>query len=249
VSDLAEFTRPIAGFSAKPESYKIKVFGWFLHSHGRKEHFSAAALNECFDKVHMSRPTNIHSLLSRMCGSRPATLLRDSRGYRLSATGRAEIENLLPVRSTSVVTTALLTDLADRIVDTNQRKFLDECLICFKNQAYRSAIVMAWNLAFSDVLDRILAGDLAKFNAQLVKVVHKSAPIGRRSDFEDYKESKVIEVARGAGILSASSAKVLSEKLNKRNAAAHPSSIVVASVTAEEVIHDLVENIILNPTL
>ena len=109
---------------------------------------------------------------------------------------------------------------------------------------------MAWNLAYNHVLDYILEpARLAKFNAQRAKAFAKDKEVTKRSDFEDYKESRVLEIARGADILSAGTYKVLNEKLGKRNTAAHPSLIVVGNVTAEEVIHDLVENVILRASL
>lgn len=226
----------------------IEVFAWYLHEIEQKDRFQTTDLGFCFDVVHAPRPSALSTSLTRLCDKKPARLIKDSKGYRLAAHVRTEMSALLPVRATSVKTTQLLNGLLDRVNDTAQKTFLAETLTCFKYHAYRASIVMAWNLAFSDVLDRILANHLAEFNAQLLKVVQKSTAITKRSDFEDYKESKIIEVARGAGIFSASTAKILTEKLNKRNTAAHPSTVTVLAVTAEEVIADLVENIILRPT-
>lgn len=249
MSNAPSFVAGVAGFEQKHESEKVLVFGWFLHTARALDRFAPADLNACFDECHLPRPSNIHRVLARMCESRPPSLLRDGRGYRLTSHARSHLERELPARATTVLATELLRSVAARVTEPIKKQFLEETLTCFKHQAYRAAIVMAWNLAYSDVLDRILTGDLARFNAQLPKVLPKAAPIGKRSDFEDHKESKILEVARGAGDLSASSYRVMTEKLNKRNLAAHPSSVVIGPVQAEEVICDLVENILLRPVL
>lgn len=249
MTTLDEFTQDIPDFDAKSAPEKVEIFGWYLHEVKQQDRFSGAHINACFDAVHLQRPANTHAVLGKLCDRKPARLLKDARGYRLAAATRTELGQTFQVRQSSVKTTTLLDGLATRVTDPAQVTFLAETLTCFKNEAYRAAIVMAWNLAFSDVLDRILTLHLAAFNAQRAKAFAKMTEVTKRSDFEDYQESRVIEIARGAGILSASSQKILKEKLDKRNTAAHPSVVVVNSVTAEEVIHDLVENIILRSPL
>ena len=249
MSDVGAFIERIPAFALKPAAYKLEAFGWFLHTARQKDRFAPGDLNECFDAANLPRPSNIHRVLQRMAEGKSASLLRDTRGYRLSAGARARLGEQLPARAATVAITDLLNALAARVTDPIKKQFLSETLTCFKHQAYRASIVMAWNLAYSDVLDRILATDLARFNVQLLKVATKASAITRREDFEDFKESKILEVARGAGDLSASSFKILSEKLTKRNLAAHPSNIDIGMMQAEEVIDDLVKNILLRPAL
>lgn len=246
---LASFIRHFPDFSTKALTYKIKVFAWYLHEEQQQERFLGADLNKCFDEVHLARPSNTGAMLRGMANTNPKQVLRDSKGYRLSASSRDEMARQFPVRETAAQATGLLRALEARMTNSYQRTYLAETLVCFGNGAYRASIVMAWNLAYSHVCDYIFDNALAKFNAQLKIVRPKADPVVKRSDFEDLKESTVVEVARGASILSAASAKTLNEKLGKRNTAAHPSSTVVKSVTAEEVVHDLVENILLRSVL
>lgn len=248
MSDLTHFVEPIAGFADKVAPFKVEVFAWFLHEIKHKQTFLAVEIATCFDEVHSPRPPSLSTVLTRLCEKRPARLIKDAKGYRLSAQAREEMGKCLPVRAASVKTTQILNGLLDRISDPAQKIFLAETLACFKHGAYRASIVMVWNLAFSEVLDRIVSEHLAEFNAQLTKVLPKASPPSKRADFEDLKESKIIEIAKGAGILSGSTAKILAEKLVKRNTAAHPSTVTVLPVTAEEVIADLVENVILRTT-
>ncbi len=246
---IEAFIHPLGDISKLPLTTKIKIFGWYIHEVVGQQRFSSREINACFDAVHIARPTNTSSMLRGMTLTRPQQTLRDAKGFRLSSSSRAEMAQALPVRPTAVLATGLLKGLVERVNEPAQKTFLLETLVCFTNEAYRAAIVMAWNLAYSHVCDYIYTKHLAAFNAQLKIVKPKSGPIVKPSDFEDHRESTVIEVARGASILSAASAKTLTEKLNKRNTAAHPSSTIVKSVTAEEVIHDLVENILLRAVL
>jgi hypothetical protein len=248
VSDILDFVEPISDFSLKSAPFMIEAFAWYLHEVQKQERVSTGDLAICFEKAHIPKPANIAASLAKLCGRKPARFIRDSKGYRLSVHSRKEFGELLPVRATSVKATRVLTELLIRVTEPNQKAFLQETIICFKHHAYRAAIVMAWNLAYSDVLDRIFASHLQAFNSQIGTYGFKNA-IQKRSDFSDMKESQIIALARAAKVLSKESMKILEEKLNKRNTAAHPSTVIVGVTTAEEVIFDLVENILLKSVI
>jgi hypothetical protein len=244
VKGLISFVERIKGFNEKSLGFKIEIFSWYFHQIAGKERFSPSDILPCFDLLHLPRPSNIHGQLNALCNKKPARLLRDSSGYRLSATVRGELQRYIPVREYAGLTNTMLSDLIPKITDSAQRSFLTETVICYNHGAYRAAIVMAWNLTFSHVCDKIFQHNLLEFNSQLLKILPKASVVSKRSNFEELKESKIIEIARGAGIVSATNSKILKEKLDKRNAAAHPSVAKISAVTAEEVIHDLVENIL-----
>lgn len=248
MTDLEHFVEPIADFYKRPAPFMVEVFAWYLHEVKLKERFSTADIGACFDEAHINRPGNIAAVIAKLVAKKPARVIRDTSGFRLHADARRQLGNLLPIRATSVKTTRVLNDLLAKVADPAQRAFLNETLVCFKNQAYRASIVMAWNLAFSEVLDRFLASHLTAFNAQVGSHGFKH-PITARVDFELLKESQVIAIARSAHIIGKETVKTLEEKLNKRNTAAHPSTVTVGAPTAEEVIFDLVENILLKPVL
>jgi hypothetical protein len=248
LTDLERFVEPIEGFSSKSAPYIVEVFAWYLHEIKQKERFQTADLGPCFDAVHIARPPNISMVITRLREKSPPRLIKDTRGFRLHQTARRELSAALPQRTTTVATTTLLNNLLARINDPAQKTFLTETLACFKQHAYRAAVIMAWNLAFSDMLDRIMTTHLTAFNKG-VGTHNLKKPITHRVDFEKLKESEVIKIATAAGILGKESVKTLEEKLGKRNTAAHPSTVVVSVATAEEVIFDLVENIVLRPVL
>jgi hypothetical protein len=96
---------------------------------------------------------------------------------------------------------------------------------------------------------RILADGkrLSDFNTSLPTKFPKKAStkVSRIEDFEELKEADVIEVCRTANLISKNIIEILSEKLKRRNLAAHPSQVVVAQHQANEAISDLVNNVIL----
>lgn len=248
MKDITQFLEPLPDFSQRSAPFQIEAFAWFLHEVRHADYFSTADIRSCFEAAHVSPPANIAASIAKLESKKPARILRSAVGFRLSKDARAELSRLLPVRATAVKTTALLNELVSRVTDPAQKTFLAETLSCFKHHAYRAAVIMAWNLAFSDVLDRIISKHLAAFNTQ-VGTHNLKKPIIDRVDFEKLKESEVIKIAAASGILGKESVKKLEEKLGKRNTAAHPSNVVVSVATAEEVIADLVENIVLRPTL
>src|SRR5690606_24336895 len=121
---------------------------------------------------------------------------------------------------------------------------------CYRVEAYRSCIVMTWNLAYSHLTEWILrdANRLAKFNAAISKRYPKrtNVTIAAYDDFsEEFKESEVIEVCNTAGLLNQNVIRILKGKLGKRNSAAHPAAVVVLQSQPDHVVTDLVNNVAL----
>ena len=142
-----------------------------------------------------------------------------------------------------------LTELPAKIQISAERCYLEEALICFRNKAFRAAVVMCWNLAFDHLCEFVLKDPsrLAAFNTQLPKSFPKAdiKSVSNRDHFTALKEFQVLQICDSANIISKSLHKILKEKLERRNIAAHPSGTVTSQPTAEEFIRDLVENVVL----
>ena len=249
MTELFDFVQRVSGFSGKTYTEKIEIFAWYLHEVAARSKISPADLLRCFDLAHCERPANIYGLLQKQCEKKPARILKDGQGYRLAASIRESVGKQIGLRASTIATTALLASLIPRVTNQSQQRFLNETLICFNHKSYRAAIVMAWNLAYSHVCDRVFDSHTVAFNSQRSKIYPKLPELVKRTDFEDYRESQVIEICRGARLLDASVCKVLTEKLGRRNLAAHPSSTTLTAVSAEDAIMDLVTNVLLNPAV
>jgi hypothetical protein len=245
--DLSEFTDQIENFNELAITEKISIIGYFLHAHRNCERFKAAEINVCFDALHIKRPANAGSQMTAMAQN--ARLLGNTSGFRLSNKTRARVVAMLPSTAPPKQMLSQLKNLEESLNDPQQQTFLHEANVCFINGAYRAAIVMAWNLAYHHVCKIIFDHHLDIYNIRLPLQYKNEKPIAKFTDFEDTKESTVIAVAKGAGIISNTTAKILKAKLDIRNMACHPSSTTILPITAEEVISDLANNILLKPSL
>ena len=110
---------------------------------------------------------------------------------------------------------------------------------------------MTWNLSYHHLCNYVLNNHLGEFNTywptqfQKNHAKAKIQMIGKYDDFSELKESEVIQICRAANIITQDVNKILKEKLDKRNSAAHPSSIEIKPHTAEEYIIDLITNVVL----
>lgn len=244
--DITALTDGISDFHGWSHVKKIKLFAWFLHSHG-KEYFSTTDIRLLYEKLHIEKPANITSQLDQLAMKSPKELLKGPRGYSLVASIRSELSTKYGVRPATAYVSRLLSDLPSRLPNSLERMYLDEALACFNAGASRASIVMCWNLAYDHLCEFVISTHLSDFNAQLPKSFPKAdiSVVAKKDDFQELKESQVLQVCKSAGIISGSLHKVLKEKLDRRNIAAHPSGIVVSLPTAEEFIKDLVENVVL----
>lgn len=179
-----------------------------------------------------------------MTESRPKQLLKDGRGYYLASPIRTEFDSLYGLRAATVELDELLQSLPDQIHSSAQRVFLEEAITCVRSQANRAAIVMAWNLTFDHICHVILSQHVASFNTSIPRRYPKrlGMQIKCREDFDDLKESEILSIAKTAKIIKSNTYRVLSEKLVRRNMAAHPSTVIFTQLTAEEYVTDIVMN-------
>jgi hypothetical protein len=250
-SQLEQLTRPIKGFTGWSHAEKIKFFGWYLHSHRKQDRFSPADIRSCYDALDDEKPSNVNPYIQTLEGKKPKEILRDSRGLYLPKAVRDDFEQRYGTRDITIQVTKLLEDLPGKVPDLAERTFLDEALVCFRHAAFRAAVVMTWNLAYHHLCDYVLRKKLPEFNARWPLVYqghHKKGTkqIASMDDFtEELKESEVIEICNSAGIITKDMHRILTEKLGKRNSAAHPSSIKIEQLQAEAFIDDLVKNVVL----
>ena len=248
---LQEFISTVPNFAALSHPEKIKHFGWFLHVHQQQERFNQGAIRKCYVAMHVEAP-NLTKEFGRLMDRNPRQLLRDNDGFRLELNARRELDKKYAKNPTTIVISSLLKELPGKISDEAESLFLSEALKCYTVGAFRSAIVMTWNLAYDHLLRWILSDPkrLAAFNAGIVISLGAKRGTGitvaKRTDFEDLKESDVIAICGTAGLFeSDNTKKVLNVQLTKRNLAAHPSLIVIGVPQADDTISDLVNNVVL----
>src|SRR5579883_2870513 len=245
---LAELVRAIPEFDKWNHPKKILLFGWFLHAHDSKERFQQSDLRYCYEMLSLEKPSSIGPFLNSLSSSKPKRLLQDGQGFFLPKHIREEHDKSYGNRSATIAVHKLLSDLPGKVSSNAERVFLQEAITCFQHLAFRAAIVMTWNLAFFHLREFVLTRRLADFNSQFPKVFPKKrlpAGVVIVEDFNEFKESEFLEICRGSNIIDGNMYKILDEKLGKRNMAAHPSTVAITQLQAEEFISDLVNNIVL----
>ncbi|MGB9485776.1 MAG: hypothetical protein WCD04_06665 [Terriglobia bacterium] len=248
--ELEELRQAVPSLSQLGHPDKIKLFGWYLHTHKAMSHFWGKDLGVCYDMLHLARPSDFGGYLFNLVKAKQ--LLKSASGYRLENGVREGLDSKYGRRASTVVVTELLRSLPERIPNLAERAYLDETLRCFTAEAFRASVVMCWNLGFDHLCEFVLAdaARLADFNAQLPKSFPKAdiRSVSKRDDFTELKESQVLQVCKSSNIISGSLHKVLKEKLDRRNIAAHPSGVTTSQPTAEEFVKDLIENVVLKLT-
>jgi hypothetical protein len=246
--ELADLIDNVPGFDAATPGEKIRIFAWFLHQYRDKAVFKTADIRDCFLRLHIPVP-NIAMYLSRMTESKPPRALREGDTYKLARTARTDLDASYGMHRSFVQVSKLLADLPNKVPDLAEKTFLVEAMDCYRVQAYRACIVMTWNLAFDHLLRWILKDvqRLSAFNFAITKRYPKRTGITivEQANFEDFKESEILEICNTANLMSDNIIKILKEKLSKRNISAHPSTVVVVQSQADDVVTDLVNNVVI----
>jgi hypothetical protein len=244
---LDDLKRAVPGFDELSHPERIKLFAWYLHTHAGRERVDVESIRRCYEQLHYN-PPNLSRDMARLAERRPLELLKDATGYRLEARAREALDAKYGDAPSSIAVANLLADLPSQVPGADQSEFLRESLNCYRVKAFRSAMVMAWNLAYDHMLRWLLADParLQTFNQRIpVRYPKKQVQIAIFDDFEDLKESEVVEVANSAGLLNGGMVKILDKELKRRNSAAHPSPTVFTQYQAEDSITDLVNNVVL----
>lgn len=242
-----DFIGTVKGFEAKQITDQVTSFAWYLTTHAGKSSFQAADITRCYVESRLRAPTSIPQVIVKLSENKQPSLIRVATGrYTLARSSKDALDKKWGVSQASVAVVSTLKELPDTLSSEFEKEYLREALACFQCGAFRAAIVMTWNMAYDHLCCVIMDKHLSDFNQQLPITFSKKnvKAIVDREGFNEFKESEVIQVAKSAGIISSNTARLLSEKLTRRNMAAHPSGVKVWQQTAEEFILDLVRNVI-----
>jgi len=231
----------ISKFAALSYTDKVRIFMWHIHTHQRRERIAPSDLTACFDALHIPQPANISQILRQLVDK--SEVLKDRQGHRLSRPLRERYDAQYGSRIETVEVDQLLSSLPASLPHTAQQEYLAEAIACFRHGAFRAAIVMTWNVAYDHLLTVVAVRSLAGFNNQMATMFGgKKKAVTSKFEFQRLKESEVIEVCNAGSIISKEVAKVLNDKLDKRNSAAHPSGSTIDKLQAEAYISDLIKN-------
>jgi hypothetical protein len=247
--DLAALKQAVPGLADKSHYDKIMIFGWWLHVHKSRPSFTGADIGKCYADLHFAPPSSFGAYIKGLVDRKE--LLTTDRGYKLENKIREKFGAAYGQTEATIKVNNLLTDLADRLPDLAERAYYQEALICYKHGSRRAAIVMTWNIAYSHLCDHVLAKRLSDFNARWqlsFPGMHKNKirTVSKMDDFNDeLKESEVIAICRDGGIITKNVYNIMHAALGRRNAAAHPSSVIIDQLQTDAYVVDLITNVIL----
>ena len=245
---LRSLVRRFPDFETWDISKQLPLIAWFLLRACNKEIFGVSDVKHCLeDYLHIKPVFRLSIELSRCpdivrCES-GNTLI----GYALHWRIRDKYDQQLLSTARAIQINKLLKDLPAKIPIAEEKTFLEETLTCYESGANRAAIVMCWNLAFSHLCNFILkdTSRLTTFNQELLKKFPKAKAINVYDDFSPFKESEVLEVCHSAKLINKNQYTILKEKLNNRNMAAHPSTVIFTQIDVEHYILHLINNVVL----
>ena len=242
---LQEFVGAVENYDRLGPTDKVRVFAWHIHRHQGQDRFQTGDFTRCFELLHEHTPPNLSQLVSQLGGK---DFIKDAKGYRVAKPLLDKFDALYGQRAQTVHVHKLLAELPSKLSSAAQGEYLEEALKCFRVEAYRAAVVMTWNVAYDHLLSVISDKRLTEFNAAL-KLPYvfggKKPAVTAREDFQKWQENDVLEACRLGSLTSKEVSKVLKEKLDKRNSAAHPSGSTFDQMQAEAYISDLIQNAVL----
>jgi hypothetical protein len=245
---LKDFIAGVSGFGDWGHTDKIRMFAWLQHFLFKKTRFTTADITWCYNTLSF-KPTNTSQYL---IGMENKDLLKDKNGYHAEGKFLAKYNDKFGTHDITLNIRQQVKDLMNQVPDIAEKDFMKEAEICLRHDAGRATIIMVWNVAFYHLCHYVLNHKLSEFNASYQKHYNKKwlnakpQTIKSYDDFAvDLKESEVIDICKREQIVTQDVAKILVEKLNKRNSAAHPSTVHVGQLQAEAFIDDLVTNVIL----
>ena len=246
---LEDLVGQVTDFDAATPGEKIRLFAWWLHTHCSLAAFTTGDIRRCYEQLHLPVP-NIAMYLTRMRETKPPKAMRKGDSYHLTRDARTDLDAKYGIHHSVVTVSRILADLPAQVPAIEERVFLQEALKCYRIEAYRSCIVMTWNLAYAHLLEWILKDQtrLGRFNAAIAKRYQnlKNVHVTKYDDFADWlQERQVLEIANTADLYNSSIFKILKKELDRRNTAAHPSSVTVVQSQADDMITDLVNNVVL----
>jgi hypothetical protein len=244
---VADFVSQTSGFYKKTQVDQLLMLAWFAETKQGKACFDGAYLRECFRAAGIDAP-DMSVYLPRLAAKKPPQLVKEKGVYRLAGHVRRDLDRRLGGDVLQVAVAKSLADLPLKVPNLTERSFLSETLACYKAGAFRATTVMAWNLAYDHLTKWATSSPerLAQLNDGIKrKMQNKAIIIFSQKDLAALTEHLVVQCCQVADLIDKNQAEILFEKLKRRNAAAHPSSVIIGQHQANDTISDLVDNIVL----
>lgn len=246
MKSLEGFVGKINNFPGLSKNAQVDYLAYYLIVVAGSKTFAPKQLTDCFSSLSMKPHGRLPQYLSENAKSKSGNYIKSSSGYCLERAALENLKKIIENEPQTVTVSQQLSDLVNKVKDSQERNFLIEAVNCYRVKAYRATIILVWILVMDHLYKHVFGTRLNDFNVSLAKNPDKKvSKVVAYEDFLDLKESKFIEICRAAGIISKDIRKILDEKLGIRNSAAHPSGITFSGHKTTEFVLDLIENVLL----
>lgn len=236
----------VENFNLLTQIEQVKLISFFYSIENNKENFSSSQIKDCFNQENLKIPTNIPQCFTKLTEGKNPIFLKKGSNYSFHRMIKKELIDIFLANRHTIQTSTILRSLLPKLTSDEQKSFLEEAVACFEINCYRASIIMIWLLTTDAIYEMVLSKYLIEFNAAIQSHgKYKKIIVSKKEDFADIKELDFIELLRVGRIFSGDIRKILLEKLDFRNTAAHPNTIIIKETKAISFIEDLVENVIL----
>lgn len=244
---LFDFIDQFDDFSSWPPKKQIDYIAYYLQVLQSEDSVAAKTIAQAAHDLSLKPYVRLPQYLSESTNNKQGSYVKAAGGgYKLEHGALQAIAKDINNEPTKIAVSTQLTALAAKVSNPVEADFLREAINCHRVKSHRAAIILLWLVAMHHLQNYIFANKLAEFNTALAKNPEKKMnKIVIFDDFSDIGESKQIELARSAGIISNDVRKILDEKLGVRNSAAHPSGVTFSEHKATEFALELLSNVLL----
>jgi hypothetical protein len=142
--------------------------------------------------------------------------------------------------------------------DPDMKSYLDEALVCARNDCFRAAVILGWCAAAYRMHQKLLGLGLGPLQAELDKMrlenkhplfrsFTKTYVIASAADIEEVPDAHLVLLCRFLGWFDDSQYKQMRSCIDLRNACAHPAHYQLDAVKLQVYFADLIQMVFNNP--
>lgn len=183
---------------------------------------------------------------SKILGGANGKAIQTPKGWEITSIGIEHIENNLNVTLKKIPGKQIISNLRvylSQIKDKDTQNFVEESIICFEHNLFRSAVVLSWTGAIALLYDYVITYELNNFNVECLRRNPKWKSVNTKDDFGRIKESEFLEIIVAISVIGKDVKRELLNCLNLRNSCGHPNSLAIADNRVAAHIEILILNV------
>jgi hypothetical protein len=239
---LVEFIAPLKG---KPNRDICLAVLYYKHRYEQVEALTVEQIRASMmgARVRGARQINVADVLAKSGHYvDSAGVVGTRRQWKLTGAGEQHVRSLLGLPESEPEIehdVASLTELAQKLPDSEVRKYVEEAIKCLGVGALRAAVVFLWTGAIRTLQDKALSVGVSQLNAAILKHDSKARHVGKLDDFEYIKDKVTLLAVEAVGIVDKGERSTLEEALNLRNRCGHPTKYNPGIKKASSFVEDI----------